>query len=60
MADERKTRGLYFEQFEEGMALETQGRTVTEADIVNFAGLSGDFNPMHTDAEYMKETSDGA
>lgn len=26
-------------------------RTVTEADIVNFAGLSGDFNPLHVDHE---------
>ncbi len=59
MADERKTRGLYFEQFEEGMALETQGRTITEADIVSFAGLSGDFNPMHTDASYAAGTQFG-
>ncbi len=46
--------GLYFEDFEVGMTLRTRGRTVTEADIVNFATLTGDFNPMHTDAEYMK------
>lgn len=59
MADERKPRGLYFEQFEEGMALETQGRTITEADIVSFAGLSGDFNPMHTDASYAAGTQFG-
>lgn len=45
-------RGLHFEDFDEGMELETRGRTVSEADIVNFAGLSGDFNPMHTDAVY--------
>ena len=30
------------------------GRTVTEADIVIFAGLSGDYKVLHTDAEYMK------
>lgn len=46
--------GLYFEDFEVGMTLRTRGRTITEADIVNFATLTGDFNPMHTDAEYMK------
>lgn len=46
--------GLYFEDFEVGMTLRTRGRTVTEADIVNFATLTGDFNPMHTDAEFMK------
>jgi 3-hydroxybutyryl-CoA dehydratase len=31
-------------------------RTVTEADIINFAGVSGDFNPLHTDEEYAKKT----
>ena len=41
------------------MALETQGRTVTETDIVQFAGLSGDFNPMHTDATYAAKTQFG-
>ena len=30
------------------------GRTVTETDIVLFAGLSGDYNIIHTDAEFMK------
>lgn len=47
-------RGLYFEEFEQGTTLVTRGRTVTEADIVQFAGLTGDYNPMHTDAEYCK------
>jgi 3-hydroxybutyryl-CoA dehydratase len=27
-------------------------RTVTEADLVNFAGVSGDYNPLHTDVQY--------
>lgn len=40
----------YFEDFEEDMTFTTPRRTVTEADIVNFAGLSGDFNPIHIDA----------
>jgi 3-hydroxybutyryl-CoA dehydratase len=31
-------------------------RTITEADIVNFAGISGDFNPVHVDEEYAKTT----
>ena len=60
MSDSISTqRGLYFEDFEEGMALETRGRTITETDIVQFAGLSGDFNPMHTDAEYAATTQFG-
>lgn len=55
----RTPQGLYFEEFEEGLEIETQGRTITEADVVNFAGLSGDFNPMHTDAVYGAETHFG-
>ena len=45
-------KGLYFEDFEIGVKLRTAGRTITEADIVAFAGLSGDFNQIHTNAEY--------
>lgn len=46
--------GLYYEQFEIGAKMVTRGRTVTESDIVQFATLTGDLNPMHTDAEYCK------
>ncbi|MEM7130918.1 MAG: MaoC/PaaZ C-terminal domain-containing protein [Chloroflexota bacterium] len=46
--------GLYFEEFEIGDQIESDGRTITEADIVNFAGISGDWNLIHTDAEYCK------
>ena len=49
-------RGLYFEEFEEGVTLVTRARTITEADIVQFAGLTGDYNPMHTDEEYAKSS----
>lgn len=41
----------YFEDFEVGQVFRTQGRTVTEADIVSFAGWSWDTNPVHTDAQ---------
>ena len=44
--------GLYFEEFEVGQTIISAGRTVTEADVVAFAALSGDWNQMHTDAEY--------
>ncbi len=44
----------YFEEIEVGEEYESPGRTVTEADIVLFAGLSGDYNVLHTDAELMK------
>ncbi len=44
----------YFEDIQIGDEYLSPGRTVTEADIVAFAGLSGDYNVLHTDAEYMK------
>jgi 3-hydroxybutyryl-CoA dehydratase len=55
-----KGRGLWFEEFAEGLSIETGGRTISEADIVNFAGVSGDFNPMHTDEEFARNTQFGA
>ena len=48
-------RGQYFEQFEIGQKTVTVSRTITEADIVTFAGLTGDFNQIHTDAEYAAQ-----
>jgi 3-hydroxybutyryl-CoA dehydratase len=52
-------RGMYFEEFEVGQRIISSGRTVTESDVVTFAGLSGDFNPMHTDAQFSRETPFG-
>jgi acyl dehydratase len=51
--------GLTFEQFNLDAVFKSQSRTVTETDVVNFAGLSGDFNPLHTDAEFGKTTPFG-
>lgn len=53
-------RGMYFEEFEAGQRIVSAARTVTEGDIVLFAGLSGDFNQIHIDAEYSKNTPFGA
>ncbi len=47
---------LFWEDMEEGVEHASTGRTVTEADVVNFAGLSGDFNNMHIDEEFAKKT----
>src|SRR5438046_1352931 len=47
---------LYFDDVEVGQEWESLGRTVTEADIVNYAGLSGDFNPIHLDHEFARTT----
>lgn len=49
-------RGLYWEEWEIDAEFVSPGRTVTEADIVAFAGLSGDYNPLHVDEEYCKNT----
>ena len=45
---------LTFDEIEPGLVFETGGITVTEGHILAFAGLSGDYNVLHTDAEYMK------
>ena len=52
-------RGMYFEEFALGQKTITVGRTITEHDVVSFAGLSGDFNQLHTDAEFAKSTPFG-
>jgi acyl dehydratase len=52
-------RGLYWEEWEIGAEFESPARTVTEADIVQFAGLSGDYNPLHVNEEYCKTTMFG-
>jgi 3-hydroxybutyryl-CoA dehydratase len=52
-------RGLYFEEFETGHKIMSVGRTIAESDIVTFAGLSGDFNQIHTDADFSKGTPFG-
>jgi 3-hydroxybutyryl-CoA dehydratase len=52
-------RGLYFEEFVEGSEVVSPARTITESDINLFAGLTGDYNPIHTDAEFCKGTQFG-
>lgn len=47
---------LYYEDLQVGRTWKSARRTVTETDIVAFAGLSGDFNPLHTDEEFAKTT----
>jgi acyl dehydratase len=48
---------LFFDDVAPGQEWESLGRTVTEADIVNFAGLSGDFNPIHMDHHFAQSTA---
>jgi acyl dehydratase len=51
--------GLYYEEFHTGQEIVTVGRTVAESDIITFAGLSGDFNQLHTDAEFAGKSPFG-
>ncbi len=59
MTESYQPRGMYFGEFTTETKVVSQGRTISETDIVNFAGLSGDFNMIHTDAEYSKATPFG-
>jgi acyl dehydratase len=52
MPDHRR----FFDDITVGEEFESPSRTVTETDIVLFAGLSGDYNVLHTDAEFMKQS----
>lgn len=54
-----RPRGLFFEEFTVGQRIISSGRTLTEADIVSFAGLSGDYNQIHTDAVYASQSPFG-
>ena len=47
--------GLYFEDIEEGMK-DAYAKTITNADIITFAGISGDTNPVHLNHEFASET----
>ena len=49
----------FFDDFQVGEEFVTHGRTLTEADVANFAGVTGDINPLHMDAEYARKTRFG-
>jgi len=50
---------MYFDEFQTGQRIVTAGRTITETDIVSFAGLSGDYNQIHVDADYSAKAPFG-
>lgn len=52
-------RGLYFDEFSVGQRWLSPRRTITDGELTMFAGISGDFNPLHTDEEYAKTTQFG-
>lgn len=49
----------YLEDFKQGQVFESGGRTITETDLTFFSMLSGDWNPLHADAEFAKSTRFG-
>lgn len=51
--------GMYFEDFVIGESAESSTRTITEADIVAFAGLSGDFNEIHVSEPFSAASPAG-
>ncbi|MDT8333860.1 MaoC/PaaZ C-terminal domain-containing protein [Roseomonas gilardii] len=51
--------GRYLEEFAEGQVDESRARTVTETDVVTYSWISGDVNPMHTDAEHSRRSPMG-
>ncbi len=52
-------QGMWFEDFSAGFSGRSPSRTVTDHDIMAFAGLSGDYNPLHTDDSYAATTPFG-
>jgi len=52
---DKELHGLFFEDIGMGMTAMV-AKTITEADIFAYAGLSGDFNPMHVNEEFAKDT----
>ena len=49
----------YFEEFQQGEEFLSPGRTVTEADVLNFAALSGDWNELHVNEEFARSSPFG-
>ncbi|WP_159701727.1 MaoC/PaaZ C-terminal domain-containing protein [Arthrobacter sp. 18067] len=50
---------IYFDDIPLQQVFTTPGRTITEADIIGFAGISGDFNPLHVDEHFARSTPFG-
>jgi 3-hydroxybutyryl-CoA dehydratase len=53
------SESLYLEDLSLGSSWTSPARTITETDIVAFAGMTGDFDPLHVDHEFAKQTPYG-
>ena len=60
VTDQLVTPILFFEDLSPGMSFKSAARTISEADIVAFAKLSGDYNPLHIDEDFAKTTVHGS
>jgi 3-hydroxybutyryl-CoA dehydratase len=49
----------YLDDYTIGEKIVSPARTITEADVVNFAGFTSDWHPLHTDVEYAAKTPFG-
>ena len=52
-------RGRYWEEFAVGQTFETAARTIEGGDVSHFAGISGDFNPLHVNETFARTTPFG-
>lgn len=55
-----KATDLSYDDISEDLEFETASRTITEGDVMTFAGLTGDFNELHTSTSYAEHTSFGS
>lgn len=58
MVDERRS-GYRYADLHVGMSFRSPGRTITDADLVGFAGLTGDYSELHTSEVYAKNSQFG-
>jgi acyl dehydratase len=59
MTSDQSHEPLYYNDVSIGQTWESPARTMTETDIVNFAGMTGDYNPLHVDHEFAQGTPFG-
>jgi acyl dehydratase len=59
MTAELSPEGMYYEDFQKDQQIRSPGRTITESDVVRFAGLSGDYNQLHTDRKFAGKSPFG-
>jgi acyl dehydratase len=59
MGDDQRKRGYVYADLHVGMSFRSPGRTISEADIVAFAGLTGDYSELHTSDVYAKASQFG-